>query len=220
MVDVLARKVHFRAWNFTLDCMIPDEKPQKKKNIQTVVNGAIAKEEIENEKFSPAPVTMTSSQNSNSEPQSLNPTANFHDSTARSVQNSATSANFSPNPNLPKCSNFAPPHGIRMDGKPAYYRQLLLSEFDDILVDQLLNELPPLREINHRIPYTPKKPWIGNKYRLPEAHKAALSIRSYNLESYVTHPKYHSRHHIGFLNMMVNFGMSKICEKGTKTPNR
>ena len=69
---------------------------------------------------------------------------------------------------------FCTPNGIGTDRKPAYYCQLLLSEFDDILVDQLLNELPPLREINHRIPYKPKKPWIAHKYRLPEAHKAAL----------------------------------------------
>jgi len=50
----------------------------------------------------------------------------------------------------------------------------LLSEFDDILVNELPNELPPLREINHRIPYKPTKPWIAHKYRLPEAHKAQL----------------------------------------------
>src|SRR5436305_13350109 len=63
---------------------------------------------------------------------------------------------------------------IRKNGDSNYYRELLLSEFDDILVDQLPNELPPLREINHRIPYKPTKPWIAHKYRLPEAHKQAL----------------------------------------------
>ena len=41
-------------------------------------------------------------------------------------------------------------------------------------MDALPNKLPPLREINHRIPYKPTKPWIAHKYRLPEAHKKAL----------------------------------------------
>ena len=77
---------------------------------------------------------------------------------------------------LPSSSSDCPP-GVRTDGSPAYYRDLLLKEFDDILVDALPNKLPPLREINHRIPYKPKnpeKPLIAHKYRLPEAHKRAL----------------------------------------------
>ena len=38
---------------------------------------------------------------------------------------------------------------VRRDGDAAYYRSLLLSEFADILVDELPNELPPLWDINH-----------------------------------------------------------------------
>src|SRR5205814_9622098 len=60
------------------------------------------------------------------------------------------------------------------DGDANYYQELLLTEFDGILVDKLPNELPPLRDINHRIPYKPKTPWAASKYRLPEAHKLAL----------------------------------------------
>jgi len=63
---------------------------------------------------------------------------------------------------------------VRMDGDAEYYRSLLLKEFDDMLVDNLRNELPPLREINHRIPYKPMKPWVAYKYRLSEMHKKAL----------------------------------------------
>src|SRR2546430_625587 len=66
------------------------------------------------------------------------------------------------------------PRNVRKDGDAKYYRELLLSEFGDVLVDKLPNELPPLRKVNHRIPYKPKKPFIARKYRLPEAHKQAL----------------------------------------------
>ena len=66
------------------------------------------------------------------------------------------------------------PRDVRKDDTPEYYRELLLKEFDDILTDQLSNKLPPLRDINHYIPYKPTKPWIAHKYRLPEAHKQAL----------------------------------------------
>ena len=71
-------------------------------------------------------------------------------------------------------SNSMKPRNVDKHSSPAYYRELLLSEFEDILVDELPNELPPLREVNHRIPYKPKKPWIAHKYRLSEAHKKAL----------------------------------------------
>ena len=66
------------------------------------------------------------------------------------------------------------PTNVRTDGNAEYYRSLLLEEFDDILVDKLPNELPPLRQINHRIPYKPTKPWVAHKYRLSEMHKKAL----------------------------------------------
>ena len=83
----------------------------------------------------------------------------------------------------PGSQNFTPieimthakgPRDIRKDSNATYYRELLLSEFNNILVDRLPNKLPPLREINHYIPYKPTKPWIAHKYRLPEAHKKAL----------------------------------------------
>jgi hypothetical protein len=61
-----------------------------------------------------------------------------------------------------------------VNGSPEYYRNLLVNEFDDVLVDELPNELPSLREINHHIPYHPKTPWVAHKYRLPEAQRAAL----------------------------------------------
>ncbi len=66
------------------------------------------------------------------------------------------------------------PLDVNTEGDANYYRDLLLTEFDEILVDELPNELPPLRDINHRIPYKPKTPWAASKYRLPEAHKLAL----------------------------------------------
>ena len=64
--------------------------------------------------------------------------------------------------------------GLGMDGDAEYYRSLLLKEFDDVLVDKLPNELPPLREINHHILYKLTKPWVAHKYRLSEMHKKAL----------------------------------------------
>jgi hypothetical protein len=59
------------------------------------------------------------------------------------------------------------------DGDGKYYEKLL-DEFDGILVDKVPNELPPLREINHWIPFKPSKPWVAHKFRLSEVHKAAL----------------------------------------------
>ena len=47
---------------------------------------------------------------------------------------------------------------VRTNGTAEYYRNLLLKEFDDMLVDELPNKLPPLREINHHIPFKPKTP--------------------------------------------------------------
>ena len=63
---------------------------------------------------------------------------------------------------------------MRMDDMMEYYLDLLLKEFDDILVDELSNKLPPLIEINHRISFKPKISWIAYKYRLPDAHKKTL----------------------------------------------
>ena len=66
------------------------------------------------------------------------------------------------------------PTNVQQDGNGKYYQELLEEEFKDILVDQLPNKLPPLREINHSIPFHPKTVWAAHKYRLPEAHKSAL----------------------------------------------
>jgi hypothetical protein len=156
VIDIRNRKVHFRAWNVTLDCTIPNEHqkpqgrkhPQRKrprKDIKTEANGVFTKTEDfgDNDEVSAATTAVAT----------------------------ATEENFLPN-SLPK----PPPsqRHIRKDGNATYYRDLLLSEFDDVLVDKLPNELPPLREINHRIPYKPTKPWIAHKFRLSEGHKAQL----------------------------------------------
>jgi hypothetical protein len=45
---------------------------------------------------------------------------------------------------------------IDKEDSSAYYRSLLEKEFTDVLVDELSNELSPLREINYYIPYHPK----------------------------------------------------------------
>jgi hypothetical protein len=66
------------------------------------------------------------------------------------------------------------PKGIDKDAMPEYYREKLLEEFADVLVDKLPNELPPLREVNHRVPYNPSTPYVAHKYRLPEDRKEAL----------------------------------------------
>jgi hypothetical protein len=63
------------------------------------------------------------------------------------------------------------PCNIKEDGDANYYRELLLSEFDNILVDKLSNKLSLLYEINHRISYKPMKLWIAHKYQLPETYK-------------------------------------------------
>ena len=81
---------------------------------------------------------------------------------------------MSENTSMTMTSTDSPPVDVQMDGTAEYYRSLLLKEFNDILVDELPNKLPPLREINHRIPFKPKTPWVAHKYRLPEAQKKAL----------------------------------------------
>lgn len=87
----------------------------------------------------------------------------------------AISVDTSPSESTPDASSMTnAPVEVRKDGTAEYYRNLLLEEFKDILVDELPNKLPPLREVNHRIPFRPKTPWSANKYRLPEAHKKAL----------------------------------------------
>ena len=146
VIEVKDRKVNFRAWGFTLECTIPEE-PVYRKSWKPLAKRS-RKAEVNGIATKTSTSTPTSTPTS-----SLPPT---------------------PSPSPPSTPSQTPPPNIRTDGSPDYYRQLLLSEFDSILFSELPNELPPLREINHRIPYKPKKPWIAHKYRLPEAHKAAL----------------------------------------------
>ena len=57
---------------------------------------------------------------------------------------------------------------------PEYYRNLILSQYTDILVDTVPVQLPPFRKVNHCITVRIEKLWISLSYRLPEAHKKAL----------------------------------------------
>ncbi|TMC16719.1 MAG: hypothetical protein E6J34_19695 [Chloroflexi bacterium] len=161
IISLRDRKVHFRAWGVSFDCTIPETPPETpnvnsrgrraRKRPKSEVNGIIALDGDVGGKDFPyqLPVIMATSA-----------------SASTSEEKSSTRTRTRKGP-----KGF---RNIRKNGDSNYYRELLLSEFDDILVDQLPNELPPLREINHRIPYKPTKPWIAHKYRLPEAHKQAL----------------------------------------------
>jgi RNase H-like domain found in reverse transcriptase/Integrase zinc binding domain/Chromo (CHRromatin Organisation MOdifier) domain len=75
---------------------------------------------------------------------------------------------------LPLVPHPPPPTDVDENGSPAYYEALLLDEFADVLVDELPNELPPLREVNHEIWYKGTKPYVAHKYRLSEDRKKAL----------------------------------------------
>ena len=147
VIDVTARTVYFRAWDFTLHCEMPEEplKPPKK-NVRWMGG------QKRNSEKKPGSRRQRKLKNGQKPVVSMATT---------SITTSPTTQSFEPK-------------DVDKNGSPTYYRNLLLEEFDDVLVDELPNELPPLREINHRIPYKPTKPWIAHKYRLPEAHKQAL----------------------------------------------
>jgi transposase InsO family protein len=57
---------------------------------------------------------------------------------------------------------------------PDFYRDLIYKEYDDVFLDQLPPQLPPLRVVNHHISVKIDKPWVAPHYRLPESHKQAL----------------------------------------------
>jgi hypothetical protein len=173
VIDVKNRKVHFKEWDVTLDCEIPEALPRvstrRTKTKKTQKNARTKPELVRNSKKS-----KTDGREKNSKENLEGKIDRVASVTLAAMNLIGSEANW----DLPKQntsnSNGDGTTNVRMDGNPAYYRELLLSEFDDILVDELPNELPPLRDINHRIPYKPTKPWIAHKYRLPEAHKRAL----------------------------------------------
>jgi hypothetical protein len=55
------------------------------------------------------------------------------------------------------------PSSVQKKGTADYYCELLLDEFKEVLVDQLPKKLPPLRDINHQIPFHPKTAWIAHE---------------------------------------------------------
>ena len=68
--------------------------------------------------------------------------------------NTGTNSEIKPSESTPVATSCTSMHPeVRTDSTAEYYRDLLFKEFDKILVDKLLNKLPPLREINHRIPF-------------------------------------------------------------------
>src|SRR5204862_3455782 len=151
------RTIYFRAWNVTFHCEVPKTPPKglkrwmDDKKGQKPKRGYVkAQKEEKLEKLVMPNQAVTKA------------TEAVSSATAIVIPSNSTS------------SNSTKPRNVDKHGSPAYYRELLLSEFEDILVDELPNELPPLHEVNHRIPYKPKKPWIAHKYRLSEAHKKAL----------------------------------------------
>lgn len=163
VIDVAARTVYFRAWDFTLQCEVPDVPPKHPKRGIRWMGGQ--KRSVGMKK------DLSGDRSESGMHRKLK-------SGQKPVITMATTSIISHSPgatSMGTTSHHPPePNNVHKNGSPAYYRDLLLKEFDDVLVDQLPNELPPLREINHHIPYKPTKPWIAHKYRLPEAHKQAL----------------------------------------------
>ena len=157
VIDVAARTVYFRAWDFTVHCEIPEVPPKRPKKGGRWMGGKRAVN------------SLSKSQSSSSGKELKSGKKPEKPVVATATASITTTSPIPPPPSIPLA-----PRDIDKDGTPTYYRELLHKEFDDVLVDELPNELPPLREINHRIPYKPTKPWIAHKYRLPEAHKQAL----------------------------------------------
>lgn len=144
VISIRDRKVYFHAWDTAFDCTIPEDPPKSPKRHRR--------------------------HNRRSKPQ-LNGIVAQKDDTGSAVISKLDDGDSISS----KIATLAKgPQKVRKDGDSDYYHELLLKEFNDILVDQLPNELPPLRDINHHIPYKPTKPWIAHKFRLPEAQKQAL----------------------------------------------
>jgi hypothetical protein len=212
IIDVRNRKVHFREWNVTFDCTVPEAPPkgpnfrQKRGPRRSMTRRAM------NKGLNEINVAHGEAKNDDrklTEPQlklapelavaSTTPISEHPIATATVPEKGVTSTVLKRRvprdrprighgalaavaatmaEKLPKTvtssTNIRTNGNVRMNGNAEYYRKILLEEFDDILVDALPNELPPLREINHRIPYKPTKPWIAHKYRLSDFHQKGL----------------------------------------------
>ena len=160
VIYVKERKIYFRQWDFTIHCTIPEQLPKPPKFDSKWKRGRNQKKRTTGPSKPPKPMTPAALAHA---PAVM--AIGVGTNPSESVTTTITDANS---------AIVAPTAEVRTDGTVEYYRELLLKEFDDILVDKLPNKLPPLREINHRIPFKPKTPWIAHKYRLPEAHKQAL----------------------------------------------
>ena len=161
VIDVLARTVYFRAWDFTLHCELPVVPPKPPKKSVRWMDGRKAKKKGKMDSWTKGKRMEKSRNVANGKMKPLVPLAMAPISTESSPVAASRTVH-------------SREQEVDKSGSPAYFRELLLKEFDDVLVDELANELPPLHEVNHRIPYKPAKPWIAHKYRLPEAHKQAL----------------------------------------------
>jgi hypothetical protein len=132
IIDVKNRKVNFRQWGVTFNCTEPDE-PLKPPRVVP--------------KWNPK-----NKSNSNSKPKVGSGNHGYYPSAVtkkgRALEPQAAAA-MATRPTSTV---------VDKEGSPAYYRGLLEKEFKDVLVDELPNELPPLREINYHIPYHPKTP--------------------------------------------------------------
>ena len=156
VVYVKKRKIYFRQWDFTVHCQILKTPPVLPKIVKKWNSRRKAVHQADEK-----PTTSFKPKETKPEPQ-VN--AVISASTPASTAASAASGISKANAHVE----------VQTNGTAEYYRNLLLKEFDDMLVDELPNELPPLRDINHRIPFKPKTPWVAHKYRLPEAQKQAL----------------------------------------------
>ena len=129
------RKIHFQQWDFTIECMIPETPPKPPKSVFRW-NPRKKPQERAKSKVPPKPQTATEPQASGpQEPSKAQTTPIVGVISTESSTKKSTKISSDPSAN------------VRMDGTPDYYRELLLEEFADVLVDELPNKLPPLWEI-------------------------------------------------------------------------
>lgn len=157
IIDVPARKVYFKAWDFTVDCEVPDVPPKPPRKVGRWMGGKKGKDAMK------AGTSSLSKGRSESRKMRKAQVPRVAPATASITTSPGTTASHPP-----------PPPNIDTDGSPSYYEALLLEEFEDLLVNELPNKLPPLREVNHTIPYKGTKPFVARKYRLSEDRKKAL----------------------------------------------
>ena len=142
-IDFKNRKVHFQEWDVAFDCMIPSE-PLKRPNFRKRnlkqrpgKNGSVGKKDRDLNQEVPELVTIEATAMATVAPAPV---------TVATIE--AISLQQVPQVLMK----------VHTNSDEEYYMSLLLEEFDNVLVDNLLNELPPLCEINHHIPYKPIKP--------------------------------------------------------------